>query len=541
MTDVGSAVTNVPGLNGHYLTGIQLARATSFLKGIHWNARPSCGNSSSSCTSETEASKGIYLSVSQNRQSLCRSMNSPSPKPLLTDDVGFHEQQKEHLAEGSESCHELGKSFLMPNTHVRQIAFFTNIGQMSQQASIAKKNIARRQEDPNNSFFTRTGSLPLNQHGTQFSVDTLVSAEGQRVRMHLVPVMSHRSVEGAPKSQMRECYPKQEAAASLCTILSSFKPHKASYWEDDHLVEPYHGECLRPATRGPHCRGSDGTSGSAAAAAEVDEEVAGSLAAAAEYDGFCDGDEPVGEGDNNANHMNSCREADCVPCCEDEAMRSYGKMLTQDRCKNDAVFHDAFFLDTGNITGGERRKKLVVLHSFRSSVISFVDKKVLKKDINNDFYVQHPELEVREIKLTHIRAIRADLLNIALEESSPIEVATTAYANWYFERLVCRGMVGKRNRRLAFAACLLLAVKFVETGDIHKKINYVKSLLRHNEAFSGVTWPKVQQWEFRAYVGLEFTLLPEIGSQVIETHLERLLAQVNLTSQEYYSKKFKWP
>lgn len=182
-----------------------------------------------------------------------------------------------------------------------------------------------------------------------------------------------------------------------------------------------------------------------------------------------------------------------------------------------------------------------MLPSYRASVISFVETKVLKKDLNNIFYVQHPELEIREIKLTHVRKMRADLLNLALEENSPIEVVTVAYANWYFERLIMRGMVGKRNRKVALAACVLLAIKFIETGDIHRKIHYLKARFRQIEAFAGVTWQKVQEWEFRAYVGLDFTLMPENDNKVVETHLERLLGEINLTSQEYYSKKFALP
>nr|CCC95717.1 unnamed protein product [Trypanosoma congolense IL3000] len=427
----------------------------------------------------------------------------------------------------------------------KQAIFLSGIGEMARQQARQKKRcdyIAKRQADVS-TLSTPDSTTP---HRAAFlSVKGLISAEGQRVRMRVVPTTA-RSVqsvslaaggEGAVKRNGGELSARHTPqAVSLCTILSAFEPPKASYWQDDHLVEPYHGESYGPVIpRQRMMRGDD-----CSAAGERDDEVAGGTTVA-DGDGGYIADRAAEVGSCDDGNFESMAGVRSGAADGDHLMRSYGKMLIHNDHRHDAVFYDAFFLDKGNITGGERRKKLIVLDSYRASVISFVDKKVLKKDINSDFYVQHPELEIREIKLTHMRAIRADLLNIVLEEASPIELATVAYANWYFERLIVRGMVGKRNRRLVLAVALLLAIKFVETGDVHRKIHYLKARIRHDDAFRGVSWQKVQQWEFCAYVGLEFTLLPPRGSRVVETHMDRLLTQVNVTSQEYYSKKFAWP
>ncbi|CCW62274.1 unnamed protein product [Phytomonas sp. EM1] len=241
-------------------------------------------------------------------------------------------------------------------------------------------------------------------------------------------------------------------------------------------------------------------------------------------------------------------------------MRSYRKMLKRHLYRDNPAFYNAFFLDTGNITGGERRKKLIVLPSYRTSVISFVDKKILKKDLNNNFYVQHPELEVRGVKLTHLRKIKNELLVYALEENSPLELTTVAHAYWYFERLVVQGMVSKANRKVILAACALLAIKFLETGDVSKKLQYFRNRWRRFHLVSSgilgegeedeieedeenvkVDWGQVERNEFPVYVGLDFTLMQDLGSNVIATHIERLLQQINVTSQEYYSKKFVSP
>ncbi|KEG06492.1 putative cyclin dependent kinase-binding protein [Trypanosoma grayi] len=431
--------------------------------------------------------------------------------------------------------------------HPEQVAFLTSVGEVAKRLALRNRPCDGGGEAGDADHDCDVES-PLLWQETKLSIDTLVRTEGQRVRLrfvHACPTRRPRAHETTTTSAAvagtsavnddddsnRAPLVRRDAALSLCTILASFAPPKASYWQDDRIVEPYLGESYGPS---PHRqrRGRGEDSGDI----ERDEDFG-----AVDDDSWREEVNYTADANGDSDGFDEMSGVINQRCRDDSAMRSYAKVLAHHRCRNDPVFYNAFFLDTGNITDGERRKKLIVLPSYRASVISFVDKKVLKKDINNDFYVQHPELEIREIKLTHVRAIRADLLNFALEENSPIEVVTVAYANWYFERLIMRGMVGKRNRRLALAACVLLAIKFVETGDIHKKIHYAKTRFRQDEAFAGVTWQKVQAWEFRAYVGLDFTLMPESGNKVVETHMERLLGQINVTLQEYYSKKFALP
>ncbi|CAD2218785.1 Cyclin, N-terminal domain containing protein, putative [Angomonas deanei] len=245
-----------------------------------------------------------------------------------------------------------------------------------------------------------------------------------------------------------------------------------------------------------------------------------------------------------------------------KVLRSYRKVLYENH-KENPCFYDAFFLDSGYIIGGERRKKLIALPSFRSTVISFVDRKIAKKDLNTNFYVQHPELEVREIRLTQLRRIKYELLLYALEPNSPLELATVAHAYWYFERLVVQGMVNRSNRKIIVASCVLLAIKFLETGDVTRKLVYFKGrwkkyhstyynhVLRRrddddddeeeeeDEEREGVQvdWRKVLLAEFPVYVGLDFTLLPDVGSNVIAVHVERLLQIINVTMQEYYGRR----
>ncbi|ORC87043.1 putative cyclin dependent kinase-binding protein [Trypanosoma theileri] len=542
-TTGNTSTTMAAGLNEN-----DLARATAVLMSFSPKSVRVCVDEpASSRTSVKERRSAVSSSHLQDRQVPSDSSSTTSTNSHPMDDTRSSTPLLPLQATTQEPQVPCSNEL-----HLGQLSFLTNVGEMARVAALKKSSerIHGEKGQQSHSQHQRQGSrlewdtesTPMGR-GKQLSIDKLVHSEGQRVRLRFIPASSLYLQQKYLKRTEENTLAAEfyiGTAVSISTILSSFAPPKASYWEDDRLVVPYLGERYGPAAHPHRSNKSDENGG--------DETGDGS--------GTRNGSWRDDNNDNNDNNddvyypadesedSESMNEAEGTwnrRHREDNTMRSYGKLLTQHRCQNEPVFHDAFFLDTGNITGGERRKKLIVLPSYRASVISFVDNKVLKKDINSDFYVQHPELEVREIKLTHVRRIRADLLNFALEESSPIEVVTMAYANWYLERLIMRGMVGKRNRRLALAVCILLAIKFIETGDIHRKIHYAKTRFRQDEAFAGVTWSKVQAWEFTAYVGLEFTLLPENGNNVVETHLQRLLGQINVTAQEYYSKKFALP
>lgn len=215
-------------------------------------------------------------------------------------------------------------------------------------------------------------------------------------------------------------------------------------------------------------------------------------------------------------------------------------------------FTNPFFLDDPDITG-ERRKKRVLLRAYVSTVISFADKRREKKDINRQFFIRHPRLEVLDIKLSHIRSIKLSLLQLCLDESSPIELTTLAYAAWYWERLITGLLVTKANRKLVVAACVTLAVKFWECGNISKKLAYtwrkLDDLLFEGSGGGGDQGggtvgfdtsslaAKVKLIEFHIFAALDFTLLPpsfEIG----EVYSERLLHLMNITMREYFSKNF---
>lgn len=196
-------------------------------------------------------------------------------------------------------------------------------------------------------------------------------------------------------------------------------------------------------------------------------------------------------------------------------------------------FSNPFYLDDPDITG-ERRRKRMHLRAYLCTVISFADKRSEKKDINRQFFQRHPLLELKDIKLSHIRSIKTSLLQLCLEESSPLELATIAYATWYFERLITGLHVTKQNRKLMVAVSVTLSIKFWESGNVARKLQYAWTKM---EDLFGVDTPQVKAAEFLVFAALEFTLLPASFSLGM-VYTERLLHIMNIGVQEYYSKNF---
>jgi len=199
------------------------------------------------------------------------------------------------------------------------------------------------------------------------------------------------------------------------------------------------------------------------------------------------------------------------------------------------AYFDAYWLDIPGISG-ERRRRVLTLPSYRSSILAFVDKDVVKHDLNIEFHVRHPELEQKDLRLTHLRSLKDTLLRIALDDGSPIEMGTVACAVWYFERLVGKGLVTKSNRRLLAGTSLILSIKFLESGVPNRKVMDRKLTYacdKWQELF-GIQKSKLMALEFRVFVALDFSLMPRLD--VVMIHLQRLLGVVNVTPQQYFGK-----
>lgn len=199
-------------------------------------------------------------------------------------------------------------------------------------------------------------------------------------------------------------------------------------------------------------------------------------------------------------------------------------------------YSNAFFIDHPD-AAGDRRRHLINAPSYRISVIAFAEEDVVRRELNEEFALRHPSLEAKRLKLTHIRRIKRELLQVAVgDPQSPIDLSTIAHAVWYFERLVEARRVTKSNRKAVATACLLLAIKFWETGlaiksrnDIREKIKYGTAQM---EKRLGVCATKVRDAEFRVYAALDFSLLAT--SPAVKRHILRLLDEMHTTPAEYY-------
>ena len=103
----------------------------------------------------------------------------------------------------------------------------------------------------------------------------------------------------------------------------------------------------------------------------------------------------------------------------------------------------------------------MTLPGFMESVIAWVQESEYRKELNEAFRLKHPDLPPR-LTLSKIRKIKRLFLDVT--KSLDLELSTAALAVVYFETLCLKRLVGKPNRKLVAAACLVLAFKFNECG-----------------------------------------------------------------------------
>lgn len=203
------------------------------------------------------------------------------------------------------------------------------------------------------------------------------------------------------------------------------------------------------------------------------------------------------------------------------------------------AYSDAYYIDHPDVVG-ERRRHVVSAPSYRLSIITFAEDETIKRELNEQFVLQHPSLEAKLLKLTHIRRLKMELLQVAIgDPNSPIDISTVAHAIWYLERLVEAQRVTKSNRKTVAAVCLLLAIKFWETGLATTSKNSLKAKIQYGidrmEQRLGVNPKKAKESEFRVYAALDFSLLATTSA--VKKHILRLLQVMHTTPSEYYKTK----
>ncbi|KAI9338120.1 hypothetical protein BD770DRAFT_400808 [Pilaira anomala] len=184
----------------------------------------------------------------------------------------------------------------------------------------------------------------------------------------------------------------------------------------------------------------------------------------------------------------------------------------------DANSYDPYFLD--NDTYGQYGLNPNSLGSLSNGMRP----SDLKREVNEQFRLNHPEIPP-EITLSKIRAIKLHLFEIG--KQLDLEVSSIAHAYVYFEKLIIKNMVTKKNRKLIAACCLYLATKVNEA-----KGTWFKPLLEAMDDQLNVDPKEIHEHEFAVFADLEFNLY--VPRREFMPHFENIFKHLEYKSiQEY--------
>ncbi|CAO3675691.1 unnamed protein product [Umbelopsis vinacea] len=136
----------------------------------------------------------------------------------------------------------------------------------------------------------------------------------------------------------------------------------------------------------------------------------------------------------------------------------------------------------------------------------------IKRELNEIFRSAHPEIP-QEITLSKIRAIKSHLLEIGKELD--LEVSSVAHAYVYFEKLVMKNIITKKNRKLIAGCCLFLATKVNEP-----KGSKLQPLLDVIDDELDIDSEEIREHEFAVFADLEFNLY--VPRREFMPHFERI-------------------
>ncbi|KAI9246757.1 cyclin-like protein [Phascolomyces articulosus] len=180
--------------------------------------------------------------------------------------------------------------------------------------------------------------------------------------------------------------------------------------------------------------------------------------------------------------------------------------------------YDPSFLDNDSYN------RFGILSSSQGSNYAGVKPSEMKRELNEQFRHTHPEIPV-EITLSKIRSIKTHLLEIGKEVD--LEISSVAHAFVYFEKLVIKNVVTKKNRKLIAACCLFLATKVNEA-----KGSWFEPLFDAIDNELDVDSEEIREHEFAVFADLEFNLY--IKSSEFMPHFERIFQVLEYKSIEDY-------
>jgi|UPI00048FBEC3 hypothetical protein len=123
------------------------------------------------------------------------------------------------------------------------------------------------------------------------------------------------------------------------------------------------------------------------------------------------------------------------------------------------------FIDDPRLSQGAHKtviRKIAPMYMF--SILRYANHKKLKDELNKDYRELHPWIPP-SLSLSKIRNLKREVLEYW--SKNDFEMSTLALAIVQFEKLVMKKLVIKRNRKLKFALCLILAFKFNESESLN--------------------------------------------------------------------------
>lgn len=162
------------------------------------------------------------------------------------------------------------------------------------------------------------------------------------------------------------------------------------------------------------------------------------------------------------------------------------------------------------------------------------------------------------LTLSKIRSLKQTALTACIK--AKIEVSTVALASVYFERLALDCRVDKSNRRLTFATCLLLAIKFNSESNVHlvhedseqdseqggarilkaiikprKDSEFWEPLFIFFTQSWGLSLKSIFAAEFGVFAALDFRL--QASPSQVSFHFKRLMKSLHWNSVDYLNKE----
>ncbi|KAI8389317.1 cyclin-like protein [Blakeslea trispora] len=197
-----------------------------------------------------------------------------------------------------------------------------------------------------------------------------------------------------------------------------------------------------------------------------------------------------------------------------------GSLVDESQVEQDSAptAYDPFFLDD------DTYGKYGLAPSSLGSLNNGARPSDLKREMNEQFRMNHPEIPT-EMTLSKIRAIKLHLLEIG--KQIDLEVSSVAHAYVFFEKLVIKNVITKKNRKLIAACCLFLATKVNEA-----KGTWFRPLLDSIDNELGVDEEEIHEHEFAVFADLEFNLY--VPRKEFMPHFERIFQSLESKSiQEY--------